>query len=382
MRRVVVGMVDPDPRVSGAGARALQEAGIDVTILNGTMSRICKEINAHFVHRVKHGRPHLTAWYGYSSMLGTQGPFDQQTIRELQNVRGNVTSALAGIDTLIVSAKQLLGMSCGESLSLLALLPSHVSVLVTTLCADNGTHNIGNALDIVSNRIRLLLREEKISNNFGEGRKWFLLPFTSPGCNSTVSSAHATGVTVLPAAHVDSAHVAVLNIALDRACEYQGSNGALILSESPAYMLSMVNAHCKIGTSSGLVQRMLLSKCDECDRAAEATVHGNSESECAQHSIADATTFAQWIDWLSQRNFQSTPTPVAFNAHRCRRSFVDSKIRRYSKRCWKLPQWISALLPRGGSSNRYSRKEDSYGGIEKTWSLSAHRKCAVYRIDC
>ncbi|NJL37420.1 MAG: bifunctional diaminohydroxyphosphoribosylaminopyrimidine deaminase/5-amino-6-(5-phosphoribosylamino)uracil reductase RibD [Leptolyngbyaceae cyanobacterium SM1_4_3] len=53
--RVVAGMVDPDPRVSGGGIARLQAAGIDVRV--GVEAAACQELNEAFVHRVLHHQP-------------------------------------------------------------------------------------------------------------------------------------------------------------------------------------------------------------------------------------------------------------------------------------------------------------------------------------
>jgi diaminohydroxyphosphoribosylaminopyrimidine deaminase / 5-amino-6-(5-phosphoribosylamino)uracil reductase len=53
--RVVAGMVDPDPRVSGSGIAKLQAAGIAVSV--GVEEEACQELNEAFVHRVLHRRP-------------------------------------------------------------------------------------------------------------------------------------------------------------------------------------------------------------------------------------------------------------------------------------------------------------------------------------
>lgn len=53
--RVVVGMIDPDPRVAGAGIKRLQAAGISVTV--GVCEAACQRLNEAFVHRVRHQRP-------------------------------------------------------------------------------------------------------------------------------------------------------------------------------------------------------------------------------------------------------------------------------------------------------------------------------------
>jgi diaminohydroxyphosphoribosylaminopyrimidine deaminase/5-amino-6-(5-phosphoribosylamino)uracil reductase len=53
--RVVAGMVDPDPRVSGSGIARLQAAGIAVSV--GVEAEACQQLNEAFVHRVLHQRP-------------------------------------------------------------------------------------------------------------------------------------------------------------------------------------------------------------------------------------------------------------------------------------------------------------------------------------
>lgn len=53
--RVVVGMVDPDPRVAGSGIVRLREAGIEV--LTGIESDACEQLNEAFICRITQQRP-------------------------------------------------------------------------------------------------------------------------------------------------------------------------------------------------------------------------------------------------------------------------------------------------------------------------------------
>ena len=55
LKRVVIGMVDPDPRVSGNGISRLKDSGIEV--IEGVLRQECELINREFTFRVRHGRP-------------------------------------------------------------------------------------------------------------------------------------------------------------------------------------------------------------------------------------------------------------------------------------------------------------------------------------
>lgn len=53
--RVVIGILDPDPRTAGAGAATLRAAGIHV--VEGVEYHVCQELTAGFIRRVKRNRP-------------------------------------------------------------------------------------------------------------------------------------------------------------------------------------------------------------------------------------------------------------------------------------------------------------------------------------
>ncbi|HEY9888040.1 MAG TPA: bifunctional diaminohydroxyphosphoribosylaminopyrimidine deaminase/5-amino-6-(5-phosphoribosylamino)uracil reductase RibD, partial [Candidatus Obscuribacterales bacterium] len=53
--RVVVGMIDPDPRVAGGGVQRLQAAGLEVTV--GVEEAACQQLNEAFSYSVQHQRP-------------------------------------------------------------------------------------------------------------------------------------------------------------------------------------------------------------------------------------------------------------------------------------------------------------------------------------
>ncbi|MGP1382844.1 MAG: bifunctional diaminohydroxyphosphoribosylaminopyrimidine deaminase/5-amino-6-(5-phosphoribosylamino)uracil reductase RibD [Thainema sp.] len=55
IKKVVVGMVDPDSRVAGGGIQRLRDAGIEVLV--GVEEAACQKLNEAFIHRVRHQRP-------------------------------------------------------------------------------------------------------------------------------------------------------------------------------------------------------------------------------------------------------------------------------------------------------------------------------------
>ena len=53
--RVVVGMVDPNPQVAGAGIARLRAAGLEVTV--GVEEAACQRLNEGFTHRMRYQKP-------------------------------------------------------------------------------------------------------------------------------------------------------------------------------------------------------------------------------------------------------------------------------------------------------------------------------------
>lgn len=58
VKKVVVGMVDPNPIVSSRGINRLQEAGIEVVV--GVEEDLCNKLNEAFIHKMISGKPFVT----------------------------------------------------------------------------------------------------------------------------------------------------------------------------------------------------------------------------------------------------------------------------------------------------------------------------------
>lgn len=62
MKKVVVGMVDPNPIVASKGVARLRDAGIEVTV--GVEEELCRKLNEAFIHKMLTRKPFVTLRYG------------------------------------------------------------------------------------------------------------------------------------------------------------------------------------------------------------------------------------------------------------------------------------------------------------------------------
>lgn len=104
--RVVAGMEDPFPEVSGAGFARLRDAGISVT--QGVREAACRSLNAPYLTRLHRNRPWILAKWAMTldGKLATQTGDSQwisnESSREqVQQLRGRVDGIVVGIGTAL-----------------------------------------------------------------------------------------------------------------------------------------------------------------------------------------------------------------------------------------------------------------------------------------
>ena len=79
VKRVVVGTIDPNPQVNGAGMERLRQAGIDVKIMSGPFGERASELIAPFRSKVLNARPWVALKSAVSFDGGIAAGKDQQT---------------------------------------------------------------------------------------------------------------------------------------------------------------------------------------------------------------------------------------------------------------------------------------------------------------
>lgn len=104
IKRVVVGMRDPNPHVAGGGCDFLTSQGLDVT--HGLLAGQCEEINRPFLKHITTGRPWVTLKAGTSldgriaTRAGHSGWItNEQSRREVHRLRNRTDAILVGAGT-------------------------------------------------------------------------------------------------------------------------------------------------------------------------------------------------------------------------------------------------------------------------------------------
>ncbi len=105
LKRVVVALEDPDPRVSGSGLHRLMQEGIEV--VTGVLQELAAEQNKSFLHRVSTGRPWGILKWGMSFdgrtalTNGVSKWITNETSRDwVHSLRGTVDAVIVGGGTV------------------------------------------------------------------------------------------------------------------------------------------------------------------------------------------------------------------------------------------------------------------------------------------
>ncbi|HET9250496.1 MAG TPA: bifunctional diaminohydroxyphosphoribosylaminopyrimidine deaminase/5-amino-6-(5-phosphoribosylamino)uracil reductase RibD [Candidatus Eisenbacteria bacterium] len=106
VRRVVIGMRDPNPLVDGRGIGALERAGLDVVV--GTLEDECRELNPPYLKQLRTGLP----WVVLKAMLSLDGRMASDSgesrglggddeIRVAHRLRAVSDAVIAGVGTIL-----------------------------------------------------------------------------------------------------------------------------------------------------------------------------------------------------------------------------------------------------------------------------------------
>lgn len=114
VERVVIGMLDPNPKVDGGGAAILKDAGIEVHMIGGELEAECRWINRGFIRHHTLGRPWITLKMAVSldGMLAlADGTSKWLTCEEARTeahvMRAEHDGILAGVGTVLADDPEL-----------------------------------------------------------------------------------------------------------------------------------------------------------------------------------------------------------------------------------------------------------------------------------
>ncbi len=112
VRRVFVGMVDPNPKVSGRGIQRLQSAGIEV--VTGILETACRRLNEPFVKHVTTGLPFVILKSAMTmdgktatAMGDSRWITNEKSRHYVHMLRSKVDGIMVGVGTVIADDPQL-----------------------------------------------------------------------------------------------------------------------------------------------------------------------------------------------------------------------------------------------------------------------------------
>jgi diaminohydroxyphosphoribosylaminopyrimidine deaminase/5-amino-6-(5-phosphoribosylamino)uracil reductase len=118
VKKVVVGMLDPNPSVSGSGVKKLREAGIEVVV--GTLGRECEDLNKVFTKNITTQKPFIaikTATTSDGKIATATGSSKWITSKpareEVHRLRARYNAVMTGSGTVMSDDPSLTVRECG-----------------------------------------------------------------------------------------------------------------------------------------------------------------------------------------------------------------------------------------------------------------------------
>ena len=158
VKRVIAGMVDPDPRVSGCGLEYLQDQGAKVEVIQDeTLNRACKNLNAPFVFRVMSRRAYAVVWSALDTLKGTFcDPFTTINF-------SNVYNAFSEVNVVVLSASRFVQLDPKE----IAQWPAHLAVVIDV--------NDGDSLVLLRSHMSTVAQLSTPIGSIAKPRQWLIL---------------------------------------------------------------------------------------------------------------------------------------------------------------------------------------------------------------
>lgn len=110
--RVVVGVRDPNPNVTGGGVERLRDAGVDVEVVVGEAARRARDLNAGYLSVHERGRPWViykaaVTLDGRMTVPGQQWVSGEESRRRVHELRAWVDAVAVGMGTARADAPRL-----------------------------------------------------------------------------------------------------------------------------------------------------------------------------------------------------------------------------------------------------------------------------------